>query len=296
MTRRRTSRLTRREFIATSLLGAAALGLGARPAQRPLMLIRYDTESRQPEEMKGFFEKMIPVHRVEGIPATFFCLGAAMEMREQEFRSFFGEIEGDPLFDIQDHSYSHVGVGYDAGRSVEEIRTDFIRSFDVHERLRGKRPTGVSLAGTGTRDGQRLAGFDATEKARAELVTLAGVGVRMINTFHSRVADHSKEFMSYRNMGFPDVMGFPSGHSDNRWLRGRQFGEPREYILSEIRERGVRAEHIPLMFHDDTVWIDVNDKDLAIVRLVADAGRKAGFELVTHIEAYRRTSLWSEKS
>ena len=285
--------ITRREFVSTSLLASAALSLGARTSSRPLMLIRYDAESRQPEEIRGVFEKMVSVHRKEGIPASFFCMGAAVEMRESQFQSFFDEVKDDPLFDIQDHSYSHVGLGYDHGRSVNELRADFDRSFDVHERMRGERPIGVSMAGTGSRDGKRLAGFDATEKTRAELDMLAGLGIRMINTFHSGV-DGSKHFVSYRDLGHPEMMGFPSGYGDNGWLRGRQFGDPREYILSQIKERAARGEHIPLMFHDDTVWIDVDDKELDIVRLVADAGRNAGFELVTHRECYRRKSLWAD--
>jgi hypothetical protein len=216
-----------------------------------------------------------------------------MEMREQRFGDFFAEVEGDPLFDIQDHSYSHVGVGYDRSINVEELRADFLRSFEVHQRLRGRRPQGVSLAGTGGRDGNRLSGFDATEKSRAELDMLAGLGVRMVNTFLSRVADASKNFINYGDLGHPYVMGFPSGNSDNGWLRGMRFGEPREYILSQIKHRAERREHLPIMFHDDTVWIDVDDKELDIVRLLADAGGRAGFELVTHIEAYHRMSLWS---
>lgn len=287
--------ITRREFISTSLLASAALSLGAKPSSpsRPLMLIRYDAESRQPEEIRGVFEKMVSVHRKEGIPVSLFCLGAAMEMRESQFQSFFDEVKDDPLFDIQDHSYSHVGLGYDQSISVEELRADFDRSFDVHERMRGERPIGVTMAGTGGRDGESVGGFDVTEKSRAELDMLAGLGIRMINTFHSGV-DGSREFINYSDLGHPEMMGFPSGYGDNGWLRGRRFGEPREYILSQIKKRGARGEHIPLMFHDDTVWIDVDDKELDILRLVADAGRNAGFELVTHRECYRRKSLWAD--
>ena len=51
---------------------------------------------------------------------------------------------------------------------------------------------------------------------------------------------------------------------------------------------------MPIMLHDDTEWIDVDDKELKWVSLIADAGRKAGFELVTHKECYRRKSLWTD--
>ncbi len=293
MNRSKNTLLTRREFVATSLAGATALTACASPPPKKLMLIRYDAESRQKEEIAGFFEKMVSVHRALEIPASFFCMGAAMEMRETEFRSFFNEVKDDPLFDIQDHSYSHVGLGYDRGISVDELRADFDRSFDVHERLRGSRPIGVTMAGTGSRDGEPLSGFDATEKSRAELDMLAGLGVRMINTFHSNV-DSSKAFINYRDLGHSEVMGFPSGYGDNGWLRGRKFGDPEEFILSQIKERGERGEHIPVMLHDDTEWIDVDDKELKWVSLIADAGRKAGFELVTHQECYRRKSLWAD--
>jgi len=257
------------------------------------MLIRYDVESRQKEEIVGYFEKMVAVHREHQIPASFFCLGAAMELRERSFRSFFAEVKDDPLFDIQDHTFLHVGLGYDRSISVEELRADINRSFDVHERLRGTRPTGVSMPGTGDRDGESVGGFDVTEKSRAELDMLAGLGVRMINSFHSNVMG-AKNFMNYGDMGHPEIMGFPSGGSDNGWLRGRRYGDPKEYILSQIKEHGKQGEHLPVMFHDDTVWIDVLDKTLKWVRLIADAGRKAGFELVTHKECYERKTLWAD--
>jgi len=287
--------LTRREFVATSFLGAATLSLGMRsplpPPTHRLLLIRFDTESRQKPEMSGFFEKMVAVHRSLKIPATFFCLGAAMELRASEFREFFAEVRNDPLFDLQNHTYSHLGLGYDHGQSVEVLRADIERSFALQERLGGGRPVGVSMPGTGGRDGNNLPGFDATEKSRAELDMLASLGVRMINTFHSGV-DAGKTFINYGDLGHPEIMGFPSGNADNSWLRARKYGDPRDYILSQIKERGPRGEPVPVMFHDDTVWIDVNDRNLDIVRFIADAGRQAGFEFVTHRECLQRKALW----
>jgi peptidoglycan/xylan/chitin deacetylase (PgdA/CDA1 family) len=81
-----------------------------------ICLLRYDTEASNPrQDMTGFLERVLEVHRKYEIPVTLFCKGAAMEHREQEFIAFFQEMKDDPLFDIQDHSYSHVGVGYEAG-------------------------------------------------------------------------------------------------------------------------------------------------------------------------------------
>ena len=178
----RVKTMTRRQFVNTAVMGAAAIGLGSSRNEKPRLIIRFDTESRQREEIKGFFEKVVSVQRTHNIPASFFCMGAAIVKRESEFRAFSQEIQGDPLFDPQDHSYSHIGLGYAEGKSIEVLRADYEKSFSVHEDVFGSRPIGVSLCGTKV-DGPHLTGFDSTEKSRAELDMLAGLGVRMVNTF-----------------------------------------------------------------------------------------------------------------
>lgn len=50
-----------------------------------IFLLRYDTEGREVEEMAGFLEKAVEVHRLHDIPATFFCTGGALEVREKSF-------------------------------------------------------------------------------------------------------------------------------------------------------------------------------------------------------------------
>jgi peptidoglycan/xylan/chitin deacetylase (PgdA/CDA1 family) len=276
--------MTRRQFVNTAVLGAAAIGLGSSRAEKPRMIIRFDTESRQREEIKGFFEKVVSVQRIYDIPASFFCLGAAVVLREPEFRAFHQEIRDDPLFDLQDHSYSHVGIGYTAGKPVEVLKADYEKSFATHERVFGKRPIGVSLCGTSV-DGPRLTGFDATEKSRAELDMLAELGVRMVNTFHSK-HDGNHEFIDYSGLGHPEMMGFPSANSDNGWVRGRKFGDPVKHIVRQIQKSSAAGEHMAIMFHDDTEWIDVNDKELDMLKLVAEVARDNGYELATHLECY----------
>ena len=270
----------------TTVLGAAAIGLGGYKSEKHQMIIRFDTESRQREEMKGFFEKVVSVQRTHDIPASFFCMGAAMVKRESEFRAFSQEIQGDPLFDPQDHSYSHIGLGYADGKSIEVLRTDYEKSFSVHEDVFGSRPIGVSLCGTKV-DGPHLTGFDATEKSRAELDMLSELGVRMVNSFLTG-HDGGHEFVDYSAIGHPEMMGFPSANSDNGWVRGRKFGDPAEHIVSQIKKNGAVGKHMAIMFHDDTEWIDVNDKELDLMKLIADVARDNGYELSTHIECYDR--------
>jgi len=69
-------------------------------SQQRLFLLRYDTERRSQEEMEGFLEKMVSVHRKYEIPVTLFCTGGAIESRERDFRQFFQQVRDDPTFDI----------------------------------------------------------------------------------------------------------------------------------------------------------------------------------------------------
>ena len=255
-------------------------------------LLRYDTEASNPrQDMTGFLERVLEVHRKYEIPVTLFCKGAAMEYREQEFVAFFHEMKDDSLFDIQDHSYSHVGVGYEAGKSVEVLKADYERSFAVHERLRGIRPIGVSRCGTSGADGKALSGFDATEKSRAEFEMLVDLGVRMIDTFYTGIRG-SAEFINYGPIGHPEVCGFLSGHSDTAWLHRKEFGDPMEHILSVIRKTAERGHHLPLMMHDWVAWNHSKDKELSVIVEIVDCVRECGFEMRTHKQCYEDVSLW----
>jgi len=258
-----------------------------------LFLLRYDTESRSAEDMAGFFDQAIAVHREHEIPATFFCTGGAIDARERDFRAFHQEVAGDPLFDIQDHSYSHIGLGYEAGQPVDVLKADYERSFASHERVLGKRPIGISICGTGGVDGKRLPGFDSTEKSRTEFDMVAGLGVRMINATLTGVAE-SRSFVNYGRLGYPDAMGFPSGYSDTSWMHRREKGDPMAYMLSEVEARASRGEHMPLMLHDWVAWNHAPDRALTHVVQITDKARDAGFTAVTHAWCLQEKTLWEE--
>jgi len=115
--------------------------------------------------------------------------------RKNQFAAFYQEIKDDPLFDIQDHSYSHIGIGYAQGKDIPTLKADYEKSFSLHEQLFGVKPIGISICGTRGKDGPKLSGFDATEKSRAELDMLASLGVRMVNSFLTGF-DETKVFLN----------------------------------------------------------------------------------------------------
>lgn len=258
-----------------------------------LFLLRYDTEATPGEfpSISGFLEKALQVHRDHEIPVTLFCTGGAIDTRAEEFRNFWREVKSDPLFDIQDHSYSHVGLGYERGKDVETLRDDYLRSFDAHERVFGVRPTGISVCGTGGADGNPLPGFDATEKSRAELDMLADIGVRMINSSLTGI-DGSRQFINYASLGHPDIMGFPSAYSDTGWLAGKEYPKAEKYIFSVIQEHAAAGAHMPLMLHDFMTWDYAPDRELTHVVRIVEHARSLGYKLVTHVACLEDESLW----
>ena len=207
-------RMNRRDLLKTAVGGMTAIALsglscseqniGKAPNVKKLFLLRYDTETWQPEEMKGFLEKVIDVHREHQIPATFFCKGQTLDIMAPQFKAFYKEVKGNRLFDIQNHSYSHIGLGYTRGKPVEVLRADYERSFAAHERVFGVRPIGISICGTSGVDGPSLPGFDATEKSRAELDMVASLDVKMINSFLTGI-DGSRRFCNYSKLGHLEI-------------------------------------------------------------------------------------------
>jgi peptidoglycan/xylan/chitin deacetylase (PgdA/CDA1 family) len=290
--------MDRRSFIknagmATAALSAMPVGLAGcrKGVQEKLMLMRYDTEWwGEPAEMAGFLEKLVEVHRRDEIPVTMFCRGLTLENMKSEFTAFHQETEEDPLFDMQDHSYSHIGLGYERGKPVDILKADYERSFHTHSEVFGLRPTGISICGTSD-DGPSLPGFDATEKSKAEFEMVVKLGTRMINSFLTGI-DGSREFINYDIFGHPEVMGFISGYSDTAWMYRKEHGDPVDFMLQEVRTRTEQNEHMPVMFHDWVAWQKAPDKELTHVRRIAETGRQLGYTLVTHMDCYHNKPLW----
>ena len=54
----------------------------------------------------------------------------------------------------------------------------------------------------------------------------------------------------------------------------------------------MKNNHMAIMFHDDTGWIDVNDKEMDHLKLVVDVARKNDYDIVTHLSCYQNKGLW----
>jgi peptidoglycan/xylan/chitin deacetylase (PgdA/CDA1 family) len=249
---------------------------------RRRLLLRYDVESTDAALMDGFLAGLVHAHREADLPVTLFCTGGAIEAREDAFRAFRDRVDGDARFEIGDHSYSHIGIGYERGKPVAVLRADYERSFAAHERVLGTRPDSLSICGTSGADGDRLPGFDATEKAREELAMLVALGVRRLNT-NLTGKNGGEEFTDYAALGFPHVGGFPSAFSDTSWIRQADItGDFLAPLRAEIDRRARENLPMPLICHDWVTWNHAPDRRFTHIKQLAEYARQQGFTPMTH--------------
>lgn len=254
-------------------------------------LIRYDVEKDWDQSIDVFLETIVKLHKENSIPATFFFTGKSLEKRSGNVKKFYNTVKDCNLFDIQNHSYAHIGIGYDRGKPLEILKADYVKSFKIHEEVLGVRPVAISMCGTGGVDGERLHGFDQTLKARDEFEMLAGLGVKAINTFLCGL-DESRMFTNYGSIGHPEIMGFPSGFSDTSWLWEKDYHYAMEYILKVIEDRGRKVEHMPLVLHDWVTWEYGASNEFEYIKRIADKAREMGFELLNIKQCYETQELW----
>lgn len=253
-------------------------------------LIRYDMEAEWQQGLDSFFETVIKLHKVNAIPATFFFTGKLLETKGELIRSFYNEVKDCSLFDLQNHSYSHIGLGYEAGNPVEVLETDYGKSFSIQETVIGIKPKAISICGVGD-SGDRLKGFDQTPKARSEFEMLAGFGIKAVNSFLCDF-DESKDFVNYSSLGYPEIMGYPSDFSDTSWLWNQNYSDAQQYILKVIEDRGMKKEHIPIILHDWVTWNCNTDRKFEHVLKIADKARHLGYGLMNVMQCYDKPELW----
>lgn len=254
------------------------------------LLLRYDTECPD-ERMDGFLETVLKIHISNEIPATLYCTGQTVEARKNDFHDFWNDAKETGIIDIQDHSYSHIGVCYENGPSLDSIRADYQRSFSIHHEVFDKYPLGIALCGVGD-CGKRITDFGATHKCRMELAALANLKVKMLP---SDVADTRAPFCSYAQYGYPDIMGFPSMKSDTDWFQGHDADDAYRSICKFLDEKAKNNCHAAIVFHDWCQWLFGPDKKLSMVRTIAQYARNNGFVLKTAAECYKEKSLWFGK-
>jgi peptidoglycan/xylan/chitin deacetylase (PgdA/CDA1 family) len=116
------------------------------------MLVGYDVEWWGDDDVTPrFLRRAREIHRELGIPATLFIVGRTLE----RWPHAFDDIAGDPLFDLQQHTYSHqllktvyIDKGHEIqverGVGLEEIRREVRRTTALLHQHLGVECTGLT--------------------------------------------------------------------------------------------------------------------------------------------------------
>lgn len=176
-------------------------------------LIGYDVEHLGEDEVTApFLRQMQMLHNELQAPATLFIVGMTLERHIPDFQ----RIAADPLFDIQQHTWSHQllkTVHIDDGKSIRvvrgiplpEIRTEVLRTTDLIRNVLHKECTGITGPYNyyrGLRDRPEI------------LETLYDCGIRFTRCDGRNAQDWHPVLMDlqpywYDCHGFPDVLEIP---------------------------------------------------------------------------------------
>jgi peptidoglycan/xylan/chitin deacetylase (PgdA/CDA1 family) len=260
-----------------------------------VFLIGYDVEHLDPAVTRRFLDRAVELHHEYQVPATLFVLGETLERNVDAL----ARIVGDPLFDVQQHTYTHkplktlvqrnaAGTRLIAGGSLERTRAEVTRTSDLLERALGVDCTGL----TGPY------GYYRGLSDRPDILeVLWDCGIRFLRTDARDQHDWQPvpfDVQPYRYacQGFPELLEFGiQGWQDCLLREELGWSDHAGYLaevergLDAIVERGLVWSYLQ---HD---WSSLRaDADLALTEAVLKAVRERQITTETYV-AYAAREL-----
>jgi len=257
------------------------------------LLIGYDVERPgAPDLTRTFLSAVRRVHGDLQAPCTFFLLGQVVEERSDDL----APLVGDPLFDMQQHTYSHLllkTVCLDDGEKITLVRGGTLDQVDdelgranaiIKERL------GVECTG--------LTGpwcYYRGLMDRPDLLEIVDRhGLRFLRTFGRNEKDFQPvpfewQPFFYEPQGFPDILEcMIHGWQDVHWKMIWGYDNLDAY-LAHLREcvDAVAETDLVLSYgtHD---WSSIeHDPELTVVRGLIEYAQRRGMRLLTYGDYYR---------
>ncbi len=212
-----------------------------------MLVLRFDVESayalrqkspteanwrRWIDEMLAGVSGICNVLDRQHVPATFFVVGLLLEKAGDDLVSLLG---GNPLFDIESHTYSHWKIWKaDQEVSMATFREELSRTSDLILEHFGRRPIGFCAPGNFYR---------GLRGKKAQLEVLREQGIRFIGSDGQgekpvpSPAPMTQPYW-YDEDGFPDLLELPlngwhcnmlfnTGHQNDRWKPAPGFPDGR---------------------------------------------------------------------
>jgi peptidoglycan/xylan/chitin deacetylase (PgdA/CDA1 family) len=214
-------------------------------------LFGYDVEHLDPEITRPFLKRAAELHREYGVPATLFVTGETLERNVDAL----GALVGDPLFDLQQHTYSHKplktlvqrsprGTELILGASLERTRDEVSRTSELLASLLGVRCTGLTGPYTyyrGLADRPDI------------LQVLDECGIRFLRTYGRNEHDWQPvsfdvQPFRYSLQGFPHLLEYGIQGWADCLLREELGWEDHDGYLAELRR------NLDLIRERDLVW------------------------------------------
>lgn len=257
-----------------------------------VLLIGYDVEAPDAAVTAAFLKRASELHRELGAPATFFILGRILEASPDDLKP----LAKDPLFDLEQHTYSHVllktvcmekdgKVEVFRGGSLEQIRSEVSRT----NRLLRDRLGLACLGLTGP-----FGYYRGLSDRPDVLEILHSEGIRFTRTYGRNEKDYQPLSFAaqpfwYEPQGFPDILEIPFQGWQDVYLRDRYgWSNQREYIDHLLKDCDEAARLDAVWSYCTHDWSAMRaDEDLRYIRELIDRARLRGMEIMTHAAYYQ---------
>lgn len=254
------------------------------------LLIGYDVESNESEITGRFLELAWEVHTRYSAPCTFFLTGKTLEILGAEAFQWF---VNHPLFDIQQHTYSHLllkTVYIDDGEKIQMVRGGTLEEIeeDVGRACKLlKDMLGIDCIGLTGPWGYYRGLCDRPDI----LEILHRLGIRFTRTW----ARNEKDFQPtpleiqpfwYVHSGFPDILECPvQGYQDIYWywIYGEDIDKYKAYLRQCLDEIKRRDWVLGYGAHDHTA---LKDKGLPQIEFLIEYALAIGIEIKSYKAFY----------
>ncbi len=258
------------------------------------LLIGYDVESvGKPEVTREFLAAAASVHHDLRCPCTLFLVGRTAEENADALQA----VRDDPLFDLQQHTYSHAllktvcmqepggRVTVYPGVSPEEVRAEVRRANEALQTVIGRPATG--LCGPynyyrGLADRPDL------------LRVLSDEGLRFTRAYGRNAQDYQPTPFDiqpfwYEPQGFPEMLEIPLQGFQDVYLRERLGWENVDaYTRWVCRDLEQVAERNLVWSYCQHDWSNRCDPEMTIIRRLLQRAQELGVEVLSHHALYSR--------
>jgi len=264
----------------------------------PTLLFGYDVEHTNPTVTASFLATMRRVHRGLQAPASLFLVGSLVERNAADLQGF----AGDPLFDLQQHTYSHVllktvcmvnedGTQIKRGGSLEQIDEELGRANEVIRRLLGVHCSGITgpwnyYRGLSDRP-------DLLELLRKHGLTISRCWGRNEQDWQPVRLDVQPFW--YAPQGFPEILEVGI-HGWQDCIRRERIGweQVDQYVELTCRDLDEAADRDRVFSYCQHDWSSIrSDPEMRATRAILEHALKRGFRVLTYRQFY--DERWSRR-